>query len=315
VPSLPWHDTNLPLQSPSASHASHDGDGRQPRRPSVGYGKARMGAPAARGGVWWSHRDGGRRRRDLERRPRQQWLEQRRHDGQQQRRREYRAGVSPVPARPARRRLDVQPRGQHARVRVRRARGLRGLRLRRLGHLANGNWRLLTKHERPLPEGCGRPRSTSLCKPSLVAPPGRPEGGGDHSSRTAVARRLQQPTRRLGRAALPRAATLARDAADRLPMWPCSRWGLPCRPRYRGRGGLLPRRFTLTRRERRAVSSLWHSPRRFRHRALPGIVLCGARTFLPPCEHGRRSPERRRRRECAPWPRHTQRDRGTLAAR
>ena len=29
-------------------------------------------------------------------------------------------------------------------------------------------------------------------------------------------------------------------------MWPCSRWGLPRRPRYRRRGGLLPRRFTLT---------------------------------------------------------------------
>jgi hypothetical protein len=80
----------------------------------------------------------------------------------------------------------------------------------------------------------GRPRSMSLCKPSLVSPPGRPEGGGDHSSRTAVARRLQQPTRRLGRAAL-----------RRLPTWPCSRWGLPCRPRCRGRGGLLPRLFTL----------------------------------------------------------------------
>src|SRR5262249_20850852 len=31
-----------------------------------------------------------------------------------------------------------------------------------------------------------------------------------------------------------------------------------------------------------AVCSLLHSPRRFRHRALPGIVLGGARTFLPP---------------------------------
>jgi len=30
-------------------------------------------------------------------------------------------------------------------------------------------------------------------------------------------------------------------------MWPCSGWGLPCRARYRTRGGLLLRRFTLTR--------------------------------------------------------------------
>jgi len=29
------------------------------------------------------------------------------------------------------------------------------------------------------------------------------------------------------------------------PIWSCSRWGLPCRSRYRSRGGLLPHRFTL----------------------------------------------------------------------
>jgi hypothetical protein len=29
------------------------------------------------------------------------------------------------------------------------------------------------------------------------------------------------------------------------PIWSCSRWGLPCRFRYRSRGGLLPHRFTL----------------------------------------------------------------------
>src|SRR5262249_13379789 len=31
-------------------------------------------------------------------------------------------------------------------------------------------------------------------------------------------------------------------------IWPCSDWGLPCRRRYRPRGGLLPHRFTLTHR-------------------------------------------------------------------
>ena len=31
-----------------------------------------------------------------------------------------------------------------------------------------------------------------------------------------------------------------------VPTWSCSRWGLPCRPRCRGRGALLPHRFTLT---------------------------------------------------------------------
>ena len=32
-----------------------------------------------------------------------------------------------------------------------------------------------------------------------------------------------------------------------VPTWSCSRWGLPCRPRCRGRGALLPHPFTLTR--------------------------------------------------------------------
>jgi hypothetical protein len=50
------------------------------------------------------------------------------------------------------------------------------------------------------------------------------------------------------------------------------------------------------------VSSLWHSPRRFRHRALPGIVLCGARTFLPSCEGTTGDhPSGVDARECAPW--------------
>ena len=31
------------------------------------------------------------------------------------------------------------------------------------------------------------------------------------------------------------------------PIWPCSRWGLPCHARYRPRGALLPHHFTLTR--------------------------------------------------------------------
>ncbi len=60
-------------------------------------------------------------------------------------------------------------------------------------------------------------------------------------------------------------------------MRPCSGWGLPCHPRYRGRGGLLPHRFTLTRRplaERPgglfsvALSSRSPSPGVTRHPAL-----------------------------------------------
>ena len=30
------------------------------------------------------------------------------------------------------------------------------------------------------------------------------------------------------------------------PAWPCTRWGLPCRPAHTGRGALLPHHFTLT---------------------------------------------------------------------
>src|SRR5688572_8746853 len=72
-------------------------------------------------------------------------------------------------------------------------------------------------------------------------------------------------------------------------MRPCSGWGLPCRNRCRLRGGLLPRRFTLTcvGVPARAVCFLWHFPRGLPHRALPGILPCGARTFLPPAPRGR----------------------------
>ena len=60
----------------------------------------------------------------------------------------------------------------------------------------------------------------------------------DHSSGTPVTGRLVRPTRRHLRAAgCPKAC---------LPIWSCSRGGLPCHPRYRGRGALLPHHFTLT---------------------------------------------------------------------
>jgi len=65
-----------------------------------------------------------------------------------------------------------------------------------------------------------------------------------HSSGTPIAGRLKQPTR---------VASLKTDLASRAwrarpatPIWFCSRWGLPCRCRYRPRGALLPHPFTLT---------------------------------------------------------------------
>ena len=55
-----------------------------------------------------------------------------------------------------------------------------------------------------------------------------------HSSRRTVTRELKQPTRRLD------------EPPQRLPIWPCSGWGLPCHSRCRARGELLPRHFNLT---------------------------------------------------------------------
>ncbi len=71
--------------------------------------------------------------------------------------------------------------------------------------------------------------------------------GDGHSSRTAVTGRLERPTRAAARKpAGPRPEGRGRAA----PTWSCSRWGLPCRRRYRRRGALLPHPFTLTRHPR-----------------------------------------------------------------
>jgi len=68
-----------------------------------------------------------------------------------------------------------------------------------------------------------------------------PQAGDGHSSRTPVTQRLKQPTRTAGRKRAPPASRHA------VPIWFCSRWGLPCRFRCRSRGALLPPRFTLAR--------------------------------------------------------------------
>jgi hypothetical protein len=57
----------------------------------------------------------------------------------------------------------------------------------------------------------------------------------DHSSRNTVACILEQPTR----------SVLIEVGHLSLPIWPCSRWGLPCRDCYQSCGELLPHRFTL----------------------------------------------------------------------
>ncbi len=75
------------------------------------------------------------------------------------------------------------------------------------------------------------------------------------------------------------------------PTWSCSRWGLPCRRRYRRRGALLPHPFTLAARSEAgsAVCFLWHCPWGRPRRALPGTVLPWSPDFPPSA----RLPERR----------------------
>ncbi len=67
------------------------------------------------------------------------------------------------------------------------------------------------------------------------------------------------------------------------PIWSCSRWGLPCRPRYRGRGALLPHPFTLTlgAGARQAVCFLWHFPWGCPRRPLTGTVFPWSPDFPP----------------------------------
>ena len=77
---------------------------------------------------------------------------------------------------------------------------------------------------------------------------------------------------------------VARRAA---PIWSCSRWGLPCRFRYRSRGRLLPHRFTLTfglslESGPRAVCSLWHFPWGRPRRPLAGTVFPWSPDFPHP---------------------------------
>lgn len=79
---------------------------------------------------------------------------------------------------------------------------------------------------------------------------------------------------------------LSARADSIVPIRFCSRWGLPCRPRCRVRGALLPHLFTLTARGGRGFPA-----RRFDLcGAIPGVAPAGrypapffrgARTFLP----------------------------------
>ena len=69
------------------------------------------------------------------------------------------------------------------------------------------------------------------CKPGSV----ESFNSDGHSSRNAVTCILEQPTR----------SVLVEVGHLSLPIWPCSRWGLPSHDCYQSRGELLPHHFTL----------------------------------------------------------------------
>ena len=104
-------------------------------------------------------------------------------------------------------------------------------------------------------------------KPSSVPT----EVGESHFSGTALSGRLMQPTR-------------DSDGADRpsSPMWPCSGRGLPCDPLLPGARCALTAPFhpCLCPEGPSAVCSLLHFPSPRGARGLPGVLSCGARTFL-----------------------------------
>ena len=77
-----------------------------------------------------------------------------------------------------------------------------------------------------------------------------------------------------GRAGPARIRSRSGRAANFLPIWSCSVWGLPCLRRYRRSGALLPHLFTLTFAscKARAVCSLWHWPSRGLDAAIPDVI-------------------------------------------
>ncbi len=109
---------------------------------------------------------------------------------------------------------------------------------------------------------------------------------GSHSSWTDVAIRLLQPTRTTD----PETDRLT-FAKHAVPIRFCSRWGLPCRPCYQLRGGLLPHPFTLT--PSFLVSHPFLDPAQRKTGrfpfcgTFPGVAPAGR--YPAPCFHGART--------------------------
>ena len=127
----------------------------------------------------------------------------------------------------------------------------------------------------------------TACKPNSV------EDG--HSSRRRIAARaratypevsamlrLRESCSPRWRAGPARIRSRSGRAANFLPIWSCSVWGLPCLRRYRRSGALLPHLFTLTRRGERYIlcGTSRLAALKPRSRTLSGTLPCGVRTFL-----------------------------------
>jgi len=82
-----------------------------------------------------------------------------------------------------------------------------------------------------------KPGSVQTLRPGTTIPLGR----------ALLRASRDQPGRRDGNVPASSAWDFAPHRPPAAPIRSCSRWGLPCRPRYRGRGALLPHRFTLAR--------------------------------------------------------------------
>ena len=132
----------------------------------------------------------------------------------------------------------------------------------------------------PLIDGIMR---QTTCKPGSVQTE-RP-GTAIHLGRASLRASRDQPGRRDGNVPASPVRVFVPCRPLAAPIRSCSRWGLPCRPRYRARGALLPHHFTLARPwfpMPRAVCFLWHFPWGRPRRRLAGTVFPWSPDFPPP---------------------------------
>ena len=125
-------------------------------------------------------------------------------------------------------------------------------------------------------EGCKECGLKWIDKPDSVVTDN--SSHSDHSSCPLIAQEVERPyPRAMGGPPYP-------------PIWPCSRWGLPCVRHHWRTGELLPRLFNLTRAEAPGgIFSVVLSPD-YSGPPLTATLSCGVRTFLPLVRaHGERS--------------------------